>query len=153
MARITVEDSARLIANRFELVMVAAQRVRQILSGSEIKVERQSDKNTVVALREIAENHLDIPEIYDQLIKGKQLFVETDDFDEDIIDVMDMDSSAVWVGAEKSEGGVFADALDDELTDSADEGDALLAELMRGSVADEEEDASLAETREEDEDE
>jgi DNA-directed RNA polymerase subunit omega len=55
MARVTVEDCIELVPNRFELVTVAAQRARQIASGSPLTLERDNDKDTVVALREIAE--------------------------------------------------------------------------------------------------
>jgi DNA-directed RNA polymerase subunit omega len=59
MARVTVEDCVTLVPNRFELVMMAAQRAREIHGGKEMLVERDNDKNPVVALREIAEkkNH------------------------------------------------------------------------------------------------
>ncbi|OJV47665.1 MAG: DNA-directed RNA polymerase subunit omega [Alphaproteobacteria bacterium 43-37] len=120
MARITVEDSALIIPNRFELVMVAAQRVRQILAGSELRVEKDGDKHTVVALREIAEHKVDVPEAFEQIAKGKQLFIESDDLDEDIVDMMDMEASSHWIGLEQkdthlSEDDSFADALEDEL--------------------------------------
>ena len=56
MARVTVEDCIEKIPNRYELLLVASQRAKDIASGSPIKVERDNDKNSVVALREIAEN-------------------------------------------------------------------------------------------------
>ena len=123
MARITVEDSALVVPNCFELVLVAAQRVRQILAGAEILVPRDSDKNTVVALREIAENKLNIPDIYDQIVKGKQLFAEADDLDEDIIDMMNSETEGTWIGLENTDGPSFADALESELL-GEDEGEA-----------------------------
>ena len=55
MARVTVEDCIEKIDNRFELVMIAAQRARTLSSGAELTVERDNDKNPVIALREIAE--------------------------------------------------------------------------------------------------
>ena len=61
MARVTVEDCIEVIPNRFELVLAAAQRAREIDLGSLLHIERDNDKNTVVALREIAEHHV-IPE-------------------------------------------------------------------------------------------
>ena len=121
MARITVEDSALIVPNRFELVMVAAQRVRQILAGSDLRVEKDGDKHTVIALREIAEHKVDVSEALDQIVKGKQLFVESDDLDEDIVDMMDMEASSHWIGLEQknapmAEDDSFADALEDELS-------------------------------------
>jgi DNA-directed RNA polymerase subunit omega len=120
MARITVEDSALIIPNRFELVMVAAQRVRQILAGSELRVEKDGDKHTVVALREIAEHKVDVLDTLEQIVKGKQPFVDSDDLDEDIVDMMDMEASSHWIGLEQKNAPVneddsFADALEDEL--------------------------------------
>ncbi|KJV08370.1 DNA-directed RNA polymerase subunit omega, partial [Elstera litoralis] len=59
MARVTVEDCVQRVPNRFELVMLAAQRARDIASGMPISIERDNDKNPVIALREIAEEKLD----------------------------------------------------------------------------------------------
>ena len=116
MARITVEDSIQYVPNQFDLVLVAAQRVRQILAGSALRVERNDDKNTVVALREIAEDKVDIADIYEQLIKGKQHFIESDDFDEDLVDQEDF---STWIGVEK---GLAQEAVAFEDSDDLEEG-------------------------------
>ena len=79
MARITVEDCVVKIPNRFELVMLAAQRARYISAGAAMTVEKDNDKNPVVALREIAEETIDLDELEEALIKGLQRFVERDD--------------------------------------------------------------------------
>ena len=63
MARVTVEDCVEKISNRFDLVMVAARRSRDVASGAEITVERDNDKNPVVALREIAEEKIIVEDI------------------------------------------------------------------------------------------
>ena len=63
MARVTVEDCIDIINNRFELVMLASQRARSLSSGAELTVERDNDKNPVIALREIAESKIDIEEV------------------------------------------------------------------------------------------
>ena len=60
MARVTVEDCIDIINNRFELVMLASQRARSLSSGAELTVERDNDKNPVIALREIAESKIDL---------------------------------------------------------------------------------------------
>ena len=60
MARVTVEDCIESVKNHFELVMLASQRARSLSSGSELTVERDNDKNPVVALREIAEDKLNL---------------------------------------------------------------------------------------------
>ena len=127
MARITVEDSSIVVPNCFELVLVAAQRVRQILAGAEILVPRDGDKNTVIALREIAENKLDVSEIYEQIVKGKQLYAQADDLDEDIIDMMDSETNGAWIGLESGSGPSFADALESELAGDKEEDDLELS--------------------------
>ena len=86
MARVTVEDCVTKIPNRFELVMVASQRARNISAGAALEVERDNDKNPVVALREIADNHVDQKELEEALIKGLQKFVEMDEPEEDEVD-------------------------------------------------------------------
>jgi len=90
MARVTVEDCVLRVPNRFELVMVAAQRARDISSGAELSVERDNDKNPVVALREIAEEMLELDQLRNELIEGLQKHVEVDEPEED-----EMDSFAV----------------------------------------------------------
>ncbi len=87
MARVTVEDCVLKIPNRFDLVMIAAQRTRAISVGAPLTVERDNDKNHVVALREIAEEKLDIAELEDTLIKGMQKYAEVDDPEEDEMDI------------------------------------------------------------------
>ena len=89
MARVTVEDCIVKIPNRFELVMIAAQRARNISAGSQLELERDNDKNPVVALREIADDLVEFDVLEETLVKGMQKFVEVDDpVDED----MDMDA-------------------------------------------------------------
>lgn len=84
MARVTVEDCIEKVTNRFELVMLASQRARQLSSGAAETVERDNDKGPVIALREIAESTLELSELEDSLVRGlqKQIFFE-DDFDEE----------------------------------------------------------------------
>lgn len=83
MARVTVEDCIEKVANRFELVMLASQRARQLSSGAVETVERDNDKAPVIALREIADSTLELSELEDSLVRGlqKQIFFE-DDFNE-----------------------------------------------------------------------
>jgi DNA-directed RNA polymerase subunit omega len=88
MARVTVEDCIEKIDNRFELVMLAAQRARTLASGAELTVERDNDKNPVIALREIAEETLDLAEIEESLVKGLQKYVEPDEPDEEEMDLL-----------------------------------------------------------------
>ena len=84
MARVTVEDCVLKIPNRFELVMLAAQRARHISAGAPLAVDRDNDKNPVVALREIAEEAVELPELEESLIKGLQKYVQIEESIEDL---------------------------------------------------------------------
>ena len=88
MARVTVEDCIEKLDNRFELVMIAARRARMLSSGAELTVERDNDKNCVVALREIAEETIDVLEIEENLVQGLQKYVEPDEPDESEMDLL-----------------------------------------------------------------
>jgi DNA-directed RNA polymerase subunit omega len=83
MARVTVEDCVEKVPNRFELVMLAAQRSRDISAGAEITVDRDNDKNPVVALREIAEETVDRDKLNDSLVRGLQKVPEIDEPEEE----------------------------------------------------------------------
>ncbi len=86
MARVTVEDCVLKIPNRFDLVMLAAQRARDISSGAALTLERDNDKNPVVALREIADESVDIENLAEALVQGMQKYVEVDEPEEDIVE-------------------------------------------------------------------
>ena len=86
MARVTVEDCVDKIENRFELVLLAGHRARQISSGGEITVPRDNDKNPVVALREIAEETLSPGDLEEDLIHSLQKQVEVDEPEGEVID-------------------------------------------------------------------
>ena len=109
MARVTVEDCVLKVPNRFDLVMVAAQRSRDISAGSPLTVERDNDKDPVIALREIAEETVDIDELHDALIQGMQRHVEIDEPEEE---QQDFDMSVVEMGlGDGGEPMVTVDAL------------------------------------------
>jgi DNA-directed RNA polymerase subunit omega len=72
MARVTVEDCTELVPNRFDLVMLAAQRARGLAAGAELAVERDDDKNGVVALREIAAGVLPLADLREDLVQGRR---------------------------------------------------------------------------------
>ena len=88
MARVTVEDCVLKVPNRFELVMFSAQRARNISAGAAITIDKDNDKNHVVALREIADETIELVELEEALIKGLQRFVESDDSDDEEIDLL-----------------------------------------------------------------
>ena len=85
MARVTVEDCVDKIPNRFDLVLLAAQRARQISGGADLTVERDRDKNPVVALREIAEETV-VPSTLQEALIGQLQKVQVDD--DDAVDEM-----------------------------------------------------------------
>ena len=90
MARVTVEDCIDKVTNRFELVMVAAQRARKIGTGAQLLVDRDNDKNPVVALREIAEELIVPSDLVEQLTRAHQRVIHMqDDEDEGDIELMD----------------------------------------------------------------
>ena len=99
MARVTVEDCIEKISNRFDLVMVAARRSRDVASGAEINVERDNDKNPVVALREIAEEKIIVEDIQESLVKGLQRHVEIDEPEEDDVDSEENEQHKFIAGA------------------------------------------------------
>lgn len=83
MARVTVEDCVLKVPNRFDLVMLAAQRAREISAGAELTVERDNDKNPVVALREIADDTVDKEYLFNALVTNQQKHFEIDEPEED----------------------------------------------------------------------
>jgi len=88
MARVTVEDCIDKIPNRYELLMVAAQRAKDISSGSSLTVNRDNDKNAVVALREIANGTVNIEELQHSLVMGLQKYVEVAEPEEEELEIM-----------------------------------------------------------------
>ncbi|MBI4183802.1 MAG: DNA-directed RNA polymerase subunit omega [Proteobacteria bacterium] len=88
MARVTVEDCVVRIPNRFELVMLASQRAREIAAGSGLTVDRDNDKNPVIALREIAAESVSLEGLRDNLIQGLRKHVEFDKPEESELDLL-----------------------------------------------------------------
>lgn len=83
MARVTVEDCVDKVPNRFELVMLAAHRAREISSGASITVDRDNDKNPVVSLREIAEETQQADDLRERMIESHQTQIEVDEPEDD----------------------------------------------------------------------
>ncbi len=88
MARVTVEDCVDKVDSRFELVLIAAQRARQISNGAPLYVERDDDKNPVVSLREIAEEKVTADELVDALIHSQRKVIESDEPEEVDMDIL-----------------------------------------------------------------
>ncbi|MFQ6547667.1 DNA-directed RNA polymerase subunit omega [Aestuariibius sp. 2305UL40-4] len=83
MARVTVEDCVDKVPNRFELVMLASHRARELATGSPLTVDRDNDKNPVVALREIAEETQQADDLRERMIEAHQTQIEVDEPEED----------------------------------------------------------------------
>ncbi|MCW5723657.1 MAG: DNA-directed RNA polymerase subunit omega [Maricaulaceae bacterium] len=82
MARVTVEDCIEKVPNRFRLVLLSAHRARNISAGAQLTIDRDNDKNPVVALREIADETLDLDTLADGLVNGLQRVIPSDDEEE-----------------------------------------------------------------------
>ena len=112
MARVTVEDCVEKVSSRFQLVLLAAQRSREILAGSPITVEKDNDKNPVIALREIADETLDIDELTDALVASQQRHVDfdilEDETEEDeVVELLESESNV--------EGVSLGDSVDEKV--------------------------------------
>ena len=123
MARVTVEDCVVQVPNRFELVMLAAHRARGLSSGAELRVERDRDKNPVVALREIAEQKLDLSVLEESLVKGLQKRIEPDQPEEEVVELMAGEQQN-WIGADTGMDDEGDDEFDGEDADAAADGAA-----------------------------
>jgi len=95
MARVTVEDCVDKVPNRFDLVLLAAHRAREISAGDAITVERDNDKNPVVSLREIADETQNVDDLRERMIESHQTQIEVDEPEED--------SMALLMGAESAD--------------------------------------------------
>ena len=93
MARVTVEDCVQKIPNRFELVLIAAQRARNLSRGEELTVDRDEDKNPVVALREIAGETVSIAKLEQDLVKSLARAPEPEPADEEVLDLIPTDQN------------------------------------------------------------
>jgi DNA-directed RNA polymerase subunit omega len=127
MARVTVEDCIVQIPNRFELVMLSAHRGRALASGAELKIERDRDKNPVVALREIAEQKLDLPGLEESLVKSLQKRIEPDQPEEEVVELMTGEQQN-WINA-ADEAEDAAEDAEGEIEEGEDE------EALDGEVA------------------
>lgn len=97
MARVTVEDCIEKVPNRFELVLLAAQRARNISRGEPLEVDRDNDKNPVVALREIAEEKVELAALEGDLIKSLSRAPEPEPAEEEVMDIIATDENIFGV--------------------------------------------------------
>ncbi len=113
MARVTVEDCVEKIPNRFELVLLAAQRARNLSRGEELTVDRDNDKNPVVALREIADETIELSRLEHDLIKSLSRAPEPEPADEEVLDLIPTDQNIFGlqdVSAEEEAAGLNLEA-------------------------------------------
>ena len=133
MARVTVEDCVLKVPNRFELVLLAAQRARDIAGGSPLTVDRDNDKGPVVALREIADVTIPLETLQNNVIKGMQKHVEIDEPEED--QDVEIGAPASWaadlapLGDDEEDAAVDAELQEDMLAE-AGEADGLGEDVM-----------------------
>jgi DNA-directed RNA polymerase subunit omega len=99
MARVTVEDCVDKIPNRFDLVLLAAQRAREISGGAELTVDRDRDKNPVVALREIAEQTVKPKELMEAAVINLQKILPDDDDEADEVGSLSQSAEALRITA------------------------------------------------------
>lgn len=112
MARVTVEDCVQKIPNRFELVLLASQRARNLSRGEELTIDRDDDKNPVVALREIADETIDLARIEQDLVKSLSRTPEPEPADEEVLDLIPTDQNIFGlqdVTAEEEAAGLPAE--------------------------------------------
>jgi DNA-directed RNA polymerase subunit omega len=115
MARVTVEDCIDKVDNRFELVLLAGHRARQISQGAMITIDRDNDKNPVVALREIADETLSPGDLKEDLIHSLQKHVEVDEPEADAAEIADQtDATAVSADADGEEENITFDRMTEE---------------------------------------
>ena len=134
MARVTVEDCVLKIPNRFELVMMAAQRARDVATGATLSIDRDNDKNPVVALREIADETIGLDELRNALIKGHQKVVEPDEPEDDIVELMAGEQAwaqQMTIGEDDmgSEGDELGADIDADAEGDGDDEEDVLAEM------------------------
>ncbi len=122
MARVTVEDCVEKVPNRYELLMVAAQRAKDISTGSPLLVDRDNDKNSVVALREIAENKVSIENLQKSLVMNLQKFVEVEEPEEEELEIVAAEKELAELDAQFDSSMLLDTDLSDSMQITDEEG-------------------------------
>ena len=99
MARVTVEDCVDKVPNRFDLVLIAAQRAREISGGAELTIDRDRDKNPVVALREIAEQTMRPKDLHEAVVTNLQKILPDDEDEADEVGSLSQSAEALRITA------------------------------------------------------
>ena len=129
MARVTVEDCVQKIPNRFQLVLLAAQRARNLSRGEELTIDRDDDKNPVVALREIAEETIAVGKLEQDLIRSLSRAPEPEPADEEVLDLIPTDQNIFGLQDVSTEEEAQALPVENEDISSEDIEAAIEAEL------------------------
>jgi DNA-directed RNA polymerase subunit omega len=114
MARVTVEDCVDKVSNRFELVLLAAHRARSVSAGAPITVERENDKNPVVALREIAERTISAEDVKEDLIHSMQRYVEVDEPEPEAVPMLSGSADRPIFGRDDQSTDLVIDRMSEE---------------------------------------
>ncbi len=127
MARVTVEDCIDKIPNRYDLVLVAAQRAKDIEAGSPIQVSRDNDKNSVIALREISENRVSIEDLQESLVKNQQKLVEIQEPEDEEVEIISAEKELAELDAQFSSDMISDEDLNNvmQIHDGNDDDDNL----------------------------
>ena len=125
MARVTVEDCVLKVPNRFELVLLAAQRAREITSGAPLTLDRDDDKNPVIALREIAEDTVGLEHLKSSVVRSMQKHVEIDEPEE--AHELELDT-ALFGAIARAGADIEAEAADGAAEDLEEEDEANIEE-------------------------
>ena len=120
MARVTVEDCVEKVRTRFELVLVASQRSREISAGADPLIERDNDKNPVIALREIADEKVIPAELVNDVIQSMQRHIEVDEPEEDDFDAIADGRSLTGTNQEYTDKVAAAAGMIIETSDQGD---------------------------------
>ncbi len=129
MARVTVEDCVLRVPNRFELVLYAAQRARNLARGEEITIDRDNDKNPVVALREIADDSVPLDRLEQDIVKSLSRTLEPEPADEEVLDLIPTDQNIFGLQDVAAEEEAAALAAENEVMSPEDIQAAIEAEL------------------------
>ena len=114
MARVTVEDCIDKVPNRFELVLLASHRARTIAAGAQIAVQRDNDKNPVVALREIADKKVPTDDLREDFIHSMQKYVEVDEPEAEAVPMLSQDTRMPVIGQDDPSSDTQIDRMSEE---------------------------------------
>jgi DNA-directed RNA polymerase subunit omega len=114
MARVTVEDCIDKVENRFDLVLLASHRARMISSGSQITIDRDNDKNPVVALREIGDDKIPCDDLREDFIHSMQKYVEVDEPEAEAVPMLSADTRMPILGQDDQSSDNAIDKMTEE---------------------------------------